>query len=108
MSDPAAELAFQNEIIAHLTAHGWLLGSSAAYDRERALYPEDVIGYVQDTQPESWGKFTQLHPQAPEKALLDAVARQLERVDPNATSKDMRKYGTLGALRHPLKDRGVT
>jgi len=30
MSDPAAELAFQNEIIAHLTAHGWLLGSAAA------------------------------------------------------------------------------
>jgi hypothetical protein len=27
MSDPSAELAFQNEIIAHLTADGWLLGT---------------------------------------------------------------------------------
>lgn len=26
MSDPAAERAFRDEIIAHLTAHGWLLG----------------------------------------------------------------------------------
>lgn len=81
MSDPAAELAFQNEIIAHLTAHGWLLGNTADYDRQRALYPEDVIGYVKDTQPEAWEKFTKLHPQATEEALLALVARQLEKVD---------------------------
>ncbi len=52
MSDPAAERVFQDEIIAHLTTHGWLLGPSDQYDLERAPYPEDVIGYVQDTQPE--------------------------------------------------------
>ena len=108
MSDPSAELAFQNEIIAHLTADGWLLGTSSDYDRERALYPEDVIAFVSNTQPESWEKFTKLHPQDPEKALLDLVTRQLERVDPSASTKDMRKYGTLGVLRHPIKDRGVT
>ena len=108
MSDPAAERAFQDEIIAHLTAHGWLLGSSDQYDRVRALYPEDVVGYVKDTQPDAWEKFSKLHPQATEEALLALVARQLEKVDPNASSKDMRKYGTLGALRHPIKDRGVT
>jgi type I restriction enzyme, R subunit len=108
MSDPAAERKFQDEIIAHLTAHGWLLGSSDQYDRERALYPEDVTGYVKDTQPEAWEKFCKLHPQAPEKALLDLVTRQLEKADPNATAKDLRRYGTLGVLRHPIKDRGVT
>lgn len=108
MSDPAAELAFQKEIIAHLTAHGWLLGVSSDYDRTRALFPEDVIGYVKETQPEAWEKFTKLHPKDPEEALLTCVARQLERVDPNASSKEMRKYGTLGVLRHPIKDRGVT
>ncbi len=108
MSDPAAELAFQNEIIAHLTAHGWLLGSPADYDRERALYPEDVIGYVKETQPEAWQKFGKLHPQETEKALLDLVTGQLEKADPNATAKDLRRYGTLGVLRHAIKDRGVT
>ena len=108
MSDPAAERQFQDEIVAHLTAHGWLLGTSDAYDRERALYPEDVTGYVKDTQLEAWEKFCKLHPQDPEKALLDLVARQLEKADPNATAKDLRRYGTLGVLRHPIKDRGVT
>lgn len=108
MPDPAAERNFQDEILAHLTAHGWLVGSSDQYDRERALFPEDVIGYVKDTQPEAWEKFGKLHPQEPEKALLDLVTRQLEKADPNATAKDLRRYGTLGVLRHPIKDRGVT
>jgi type I site-specific restriction-modification system R (restriction) subunit len=36
------------------------------------------------------------------------VTAQLEKVDPNASTGEMRKYGTLGVLRHPFKDRGVT
>lgn len=108
MSDPAAERAFQDEIIAHLTTHGWLIGISADYDRERALYPEDVIGYVKDTQPKEWARFCANHPQDSEAALLCKVAEQLDKVDPNASSKEMRKYGTLGVLRHGFKDRGVS
>jgi type I restriction enzyme R subunit len=108
MSDPAAERKFQDEIIAYLSAHGWLIGEPSSYDRERALYPEDVSGYVKDTQPEAWKKFCKLHPQEPEKALLDLVTSQLEKADPNATAKDLRRYGTLGVLRNPIKDRGVS
>ena len=108
MSDPAAERAFQDEIIAHLTAHGWLLGVSSGYDRELALYPEDVVGYFKDTQPEAWKRICGNHPQDPEAAVLRKVTEQLEKVDPNASTAEMRKYGTLGVLRHPFKDRGVT
>ena len=107
MSDPAAERAFQDEIIAHLTAHGWLLGESANYDRERALYPEDVVGYFKDTQSEAWKRICSNHPQDPEAAVLRKVTEQLEKVDPNASTGEMRKYGSLGVLRHVFKDRGV-
>jgi hypothetical protein len=82
MPDPAAEKAFQDEIIAHLTSHGWQLGESAHYDRERALYPKDVIGFVQDTQPESWEKLAKQYPKDPEGALINAVTRQLAKADP--------------------------
>ena len=107
MSDPAAERAFQDEIIAHLTAHGWLLGESSNYDRERGLYPEDVVGYFKDTQPAAWQRICGNHPQDPEAAVLRKVTEQLAMVDPSASSAEMRKYGTLGVLRHPFKDRGV-
>jgi hypothetical protein len=108
MSDPTAERAFQDEIIAHLKADGWLIGVSSGYDRERALYPEDVVGYFKDTQPEAWKRIASNHPQDPEAALLRKVTEQLEKVDPNASTAEMRKYGTLGVLRHAFKDRGVT
>jgi type I restriction enzyme R subunit len=108
MPDPAAERAFQDEIIAHLMAHGWLVGSSDQYDRERALYPEDVVGYFKDTQPDAWKRICSNHPQDPEAALLRKVTEQLEKVDPNASTAEMRKYGTLGVLRHVFKDRGVS
>ncbi|MEC5129544.1 type I restriction endonuclease [Verrucomicrobiales bacterium BCK34] len=107
MSKSAAERAFQSEIVKHLTGTGWLEGKSAHYDRERALYPEDVIGFVKETQPEAWEKLSKQYPKDPEKALLDAVARQLGKADPNGTAKELRKYGTLGVLRHPIKDRGA-
>ena len=72
------------------------MGSSDQYDRERALYPEDVLGYIKDTQPEAWEKFCKIHPQAPEDALLNLVTRQLEKADPIATSMGI--YPQLSAL----------
>ena len=56
-SDKANELTFQNEMIDQLVENGWLLGKSEGYNRELALYEEDVLGFVQETQPKEWEKF---------------------------------------------------
>lgn len=106
--EKSREKIFQDEIIASLTRNGWLLGESSKYDRESALYSEDVVAFVKDTQPEQWEKFCQRHPQESEKALLKTVAKQLSKADPNASDKELRKYGTLGVLRHAIKDRGAS
>ena len=45
--DKARERAFQDHIVNALAHSGWLVGESAKYDRERALYPEDLLAYVQ-------------------------------------------------------------
>ncbi|PMC74204.1 hypothetical protein [Brachybacterium sp. UMB0905] len=46
-SDLAKEKAFQQEIAEHLEAHGWLHSpTSAGYDKQRALFPEDVLGWL--------------------------------------------------------------
>jgi len=60
LENRAREKAFQDHIIEQLAASGWLVGESAHYDKERALYPEDVIAYVQESQPEGWQKFDPL------------------------------------------------
>ena len=107
MTDPTKELAFQNDVIAQMGAVGWKLGDPAHYDRALALYPEDVVGFVKDTQPEQWQKFCALYPANPEQKFLERVAEQLDKADPNAADKIMRTFGTLGVLRHELRDRGT-
>lgn len=103
----ANELTFQNEMIEQLLAKGWLLGESKHYNRELALYTEDVLGFVKDTQDEQWQKFCTLYPNDPDAKFLERVASQLNKADPNAVNKELRTYGTLGVLRHELRDRGT-
>ncbi len=98
---------FQNDMLKHLMASGWLLGKAEHYNRELALYPEDLLGFVQETQGEQWQKFCALYPSNPEQKFLERVAHQLNKSDPNAADKAMRTFGTLGVLRHELRDRGT-
>ena len=101
------EFTFQSDMIKQLLANGWLLGKRENYNRELALYSEDVLGFVQDTQPKEWQKFCKLYPIDTEQKFLDRVATQLNKADPNAANKEMRTFGTLGVLRHDIKDRNT-
>ena len=107
MNDQTNERIFQDEIIAQMLAKGWALGKPEGYNRDLALYEEDLIGFVQDTQPQEWEKFTKLYPNNAEAKLLERVATQLNKADPNATHRTLRTFGTLGVLRNPIKDRNA-
>lgn len=87
------EKTFESELEAHLLAHGWLKGEDKKYNKELALYPEDLLAFVRGTQPEEWVKFRKWHNGDAEPMFLSRVAEQLD------------KYGTLHVLRHGFKDR---
>ncbi len=103
----ANEITFQTDMLNHLLANGWLLGKPENYNRELALYAEDVIGFVKDTQDEQWQKFCALYPNDTEQKFIERVAAQLGKADHNAANKEMRTFGTLHLLRHELRDRGT-
>ena len=103
----AREIIFQDEMIAQMVADGWQLGPAAGYDRDLAMYPEDLIGFVKDTQDAEWQKHVKNYPNDPEGKLLERVAAQLNKADPNATGMQLRTFGTLGVLRHGVKDRNA-
>ena len=45
------EIEFENEICEHLAANRWMYSSNDdGYDRARALFPEDVLAWVEATQ----------------------------------------------------------
>jgi len=103
----ANEFTFQTDMINQLLSNGWLLGKPENYNRQLALYEEDVLGFVKETQDAQWQKFCALYSNNPEQKFLERVATQLNKADPNAANKEMRTFGTLGVLRHELRDRGT-
>lgn len=106
-ADATLEAIFQQDIIAQMQSHGWQVGSPQGYNREKALYEQDVLSFVQSTQAKEWQKFQNIFPNDTERHFLDTVVAQLKKADINATDIESRSYGTLGVLRHGLKTRGT-
>lgn len=107
MSDITYESIFQADIVDQMQAHGWQLGSSANYQAQTALYEQDVLDFVQSTQPQEWQKFCRTHPIDSDRHFIAALVKQLNKADEHATDKASRTYGTLGVLRHGLKIRNA-
>lgn len=88
----------QDEIAAHLEAHGWLRSiNSAGYDKQRALFPEDVLGWLQDTDPESYERI--VGPDLTDDARKKAEARILDRLTKVLGQDEAHGGGTLSVLR---------
>ncbi|MFP3801161.1 type I restriction endonuclease subunit R [Paraburkholderia sp. SIMBA_027] len=86
------EIHFESDIVAHLTANGWLDGDPAKYNRELALYPEDIFAWLQETQPKTWEQLKAAKNDKTEAALLNRLAQVLD------------TDGSLSVLRHGFKD----
>lgn len=91
------EISFELEICQHLASNGWLYaeGDSAGYDRVRALFPADVLAWVQATQPKAWETLTKNHGSKAEDTLLTRLRDQLD------------QRGTLDVLRHGVELLGL-
>jgi type I restriction enzyme R subunit len=95
------EVAFETEICDHLEAHGWLRSDNdAGYDRELALFPEDVLGWLADTQPEELAKVVK--PGATDAQRAQGERRILERIVRIQSAEPANGGGTLNALKKPV------
>lgn len=101
MVDVAQERIFQDDILEQMQDHGWLLGESKRYNKQLALYPEDVISFIKDTQPEQWDKLSKHYPETDRNptATTDAFLKSVDR--------NLKNKGTLWVLRNTVKDRGA-
>ena len=72
------EVVFESEICTHLEAHGWLYAKNdAGYDRERALFPQDVFAWLEETQPKQYEKA--LKAAGSEAKFLDVLTTALDK-----------------------------
>jgi len=107
MTNITYETVFQADIVTQMQAHGWQLGSPSGYQAETALYEQDVLDFVQTTQPQEWEKFCRTFPIDSERHFITALVKQLNKADEHSTDQASRTYGTLGVLRHGLKIRNA-
>jgi type I restriction enzyme R subunit len=96
------ENQFEIEICQHLAGHGWeyAAGDAASYDRGRALFPADVLAWVQATQPQAWEALVKNHGAKAGETLLDRLRDQLDQA---GTLEVLRQGIELLGLRHKLK-----
>ena len=88
------EITFESDICAHLADSDWLYSADdTGYDRERALFPEDAIDWIRDTQPDAWKSLQAFH--ATETVFLDRLVKVLT------------TEGTLHVLRNGFKVTGA-
>ena len=91
------ESAFEREICEHLGSHGWLYEDKTAdqYDRKLALYPPDLIAWLEESQPELWETYQQKNGSKAEASLLQRIREQLD------------QQGTLDLLRNGIEVMGL-
>ncbi len=91
------EIHFEAEICATLSAQGWLYtdDDAALYDRARALFSQDVLEWVQATQPKAWEILTKNHDTQAGEVLLTRLRDSIN------------QRGTLDVVRHGIELLGL-
>jgi type I restriction enzyme R subunit len=72
------EKHFEAYIVEKLKAQGWLVGTTAGYNIEHALYPEDLVAWLQDTQDDKWKKLVAANGTKATEVLMARLAQALE------------------------------
>ncbi|AIL61199.1 type I restriction endonuclease subunit R [Pseudomonas alkylphenolica] len=78
MSHIHHECELERHIVEQLAAAGWLVGKSADYDAARALFPDDVLGWLEESQPQAMAKLHAMNGTGTLDVVLDRLVKQLE------------------------------
>lgn len=94
MASDYREINFEEHIEAHLLGSGYRKRLPEEYDKSLCLIPEEVIQYIQSTQPEA---FQQLEKQYG----ADTPRKLLERISPTSSLRSIKKPTTPSACSIP-------
>ena len=119
MSSPRhTEIVFEDEVCETLKTNGWLCDGplpyqpghtyDAGYNKRVALYPDDAIGWVKETQADTWDKFAKNHAKDPEAVFIQRLAEELDRDRPTIKRETPQLWGSLYVLRKGFKDINAT
>ena len=86
------EVSFETVIESTLIERsGWAAGSVAEWDVDRALFPAQVVAFLEATQPKLWDEMRRLQGDGLDGLIVDTLAKELD------------LKGALHVLRHGFK-----
>lgn len=86
-----SETAFEKIIEKHLLSNNYQTILSKEFERERAVFPNTVLGFIKATQPKEWAKLEVLHGEKTGEQVLGDLCSW------------MNVHGVLATLRHGFK-----
>lgn len=90
------ETAFETYVVQMLLAKGWQQGTADDWDKDRALFPRLITGFIAATQPQLW------------EGMRGQHGAQLESMVLATLVKELAIKGSLYVLRHGFKFYGKT
>jgi type I restriction enzyme, R subunit len=90
------EAAFETVIESHLLINGYVSVDRNGFDRERAIFPDVVLCFIQETQKKDWDKLEALHGDKTGEQILSDLCKWMD------------QNGALATLRHGFKCYGRT
>ncbi|WP_339460736.1 type I restriction endonuclease subunit R [Nodularia spumigena] len=87
------EHIIENEVIQF---SGYEKGNAKKYDRETALFPTEIIKFIQETQDKQWQQLAKTSPNDAQKIIIDSL------------TKELKSRGMLDVLRNGFKCYGKT
>ena len=91
-----SEAAFETVIESHLLLNGYVSVPSNGFDRDRAIFPETVLGFIRETQCREWSRLEALHGADTGAQILTDLYKWMD------------AHGSLATLRHGFKCYGRT
>ncbi len=93
---PHTEAAFETVLVDSLLAAGYVNIGREGFDRERAIFPEVVLGFIRATQAKQWEKLEALHGDKTGERVIHDLCTWMD------------THGSLATLRHGFKCYGRT
>lgn len=90
------EKNFESDIEQYLLSEGgYIKGTQATYDKEKAIDLDTLIRFIKDSQPKAWEKFERVFGASAKSELYKTM------------QGDILKYGLIHTLRKGIKNRGI-
>ncbi|MDD2999963.1 MAG: type I restriction endonuclease, partial [Candidatus Riflebacteria bacterium] len=90
------EKAFETYIQETMATRGWITSSNQGWDKNKGLFPEQVVAFIKDTQAGLWEQMQKLHGNELAEKMIDTLI------------KERNTKGTMHIIRQGFKFYGKT